>query len=802
MRTNQTRLLALLVFLIAGIFHTEAWGQTASCQPNITIDPQARTMCGVDCSTGSSSCSTDYLNFCSFNAQPNTYTCTKPGMSNAMTFYFDQTAQLYRASMANTSPPPPPPPPPAPAPQTYPQSWLDSKTGVMCDKADQNSAASCAQAMGDGSFVWDKSVSSDLSRIEYRYDLLQKKFSDFTIFKKDGTKQTIDIQFNPAFNHYLFCMKTPKRSCEEFVFDPATKTYRKGKHFVFDDVSIPPRTGHNRIAILLFQWAGSPAGMVSSASMRGYMEETFIPFINDASCGKMHITYDIFGPITISADDIRSDLRLDRLISLLDPAWLHFSRYDTVMAVFPDNGGPAGDIRPLLFDSGLTEMITTGDGSQVVGWMNIEDRLIAGRMPQPKQAYLWSFGTFERADGWDCGTVADRVGADADSCRRMDFADPFDPMGTPARDEYSYNAIFRETMGWTMMTDIDDPVARHGVYRLPSLESCEETGGIRIHRGTELSYVLDFSETANRYNGPANFGISIRRNNIFSGSSLLIDTTPNSSGPDGDPFDFHNAMLEVGRPLPMLVGSTIVYPLRKVDQHVDVYIGPPDSGTGPTISMTVTPRRVTLYPTCTLYPPTQPSIVPFIGEVTDDTAVSGNPVLIKETELPGGVYSTSSLGEGIVTPDYSAWFLDASSDLGVGHHRLHAEAYDTFGNLGTSSVFDVYVDPPASPISSYTVAPTSMTLPKPGYSTSSFVFTVHVDPFIIMSRVELYRANGAASVIPMGSGVRSGDGISSWTYTWVVDPVTLGRGDFDFYVKTQDTCGTVTTSEIRRVHVE
>ncbi|MGC8828799.1 MAG: Ig-like domain-containing protein [Verrucomicrobiia bacterium] len=173
---------------------------------------------------------------------------------------------------------------------------------------------------------------------------------------------------------------------------------------------------------------------------------------------------------------------------------------------------------------------------------------------------------FGHANWWNTGDKS-MIG----SGQSDEYGDPFDTMGGSGGGRRHYSSWFKNKAGW--ISNSDCPTATtSGVYRLYAQDIIEApvgVRGIRINRPTGDPYWLEFRQLWTDNTAMMN-GVSLR---WVSGSTILIDTTPGSSGGKDD----HS--LTIGRTFADSAMNLYITPLRKAHTYpesvdIAIYFGP------------------------------------------------------------------------------------------------------------------------------------------------------------------------------------------------------------------------------------
>ncbi len=112
-----------------------------------------------------------------------------------------------------------------------------------------------------------------------------------------------------------------------------------------------------------------------------------------------------------------------------------------------------------------------------------------------------------------------------------EYGDPFDTMGGSGGSPRHYNSCYKYKLGW--IPNADCPIiSASGTNRLYALDSTVPTGvrSLRVNRSTGSPYWLEFRQRWTSNKALMN-GVGVRWD---SGRSLLLDTTPGSSGGKDD----------------------------------------------------------------------------------------------------------------------------------------------------------------------------------------------------------------------------------------------------------------------------
>ncbi|MGC8742978.1 MAG: Ig-like domain-containing protein [Verrucomicrobiia bacterium] len=169
---------------------------------------------------------------------------------------------------------------------------------------------------------------------------------------------------------------------------------------------------------------------------------------------------------------------------------------------------------------------------------------------------------FGHANWWNTGDKS-MIG----SGQSDEYGDPFDTMGGSGGGIRHYSSWFKNKAGWILNNDCPTATT-NGIYRLYAQDVVAApvgVRGIRINRPSGDPYWLEFRQLWTDNTAMMN-GISIR---WVSGSTILIDTTPGSTGGKDD----HS--LTIGRTFADSSMNLYITPLRKAHTYpesVDVAI--------------------------------------------------------------------------------------------------------------------------------------------------------------------------------------------------------------------------------------
>ncbi len=140
-----------------------------------------------------------------------------------------------------------------------------------------------------------------------------------------------------------------------------------------------------------------------------------------------------------------------------------------------------------------------------------------------------------------------------------EYGDPFDTMGGSGGGVRHYSSFFKNKIGWIPNSDCPTATAS-GIYRLYAQDIAQApigVRGIKINRPSGNPYWLEFRQLWTGNTAMMN-GISMR---WVSGSTILFDTTPGSSGGKDD----HS--LTIGRTFSDPAMNLFITPLRKAHTY-------------------------------------------------------------------------------------------------------------------------------------------------------------------------------------------------------------------------------------------
>lgn len=710
-----------------------------------------------------------------------------------------------------------------------PEVLFHPDSGIFCGRECPADRVTCSKGDSLGRFVWDKSFTEDLERVEYRYDRGSKTFGNFSILRNDGTQEDVLATFVPEENSYLFCGTAGESLCERFDFEPKTGWFRSERRHGGGERD-PAQT--YRILVIPLRWEGYTPNL-TLGELNDFMENQFVPHVEESSCGAVDIEY----VVTDWVDQNPDDTSFSQIIDEVDPDE-DFGDYNGLFVIYPEEGRPIPAPMPSGCCTSRVFTLSTDDGTYTFGFMDMDDSLSNRMVGRAYSTFVPAQGVLHSAQSLECTTgVENCFEEDPDSGNSCaeEQGDLWEGMGVEIRSQdLLYSAIVREKMGWGYVYDLINPAVAGGNFTLHSLESCDEVAGISVHLDDEHEYVLDYSETVNEdsfvafYNplpasatgisyGPINSyrplsqfnevsKIAVRKVVEVTNESQLLDMTPDSLG-----LDFLDALLPVGSSYERCAGTPsesgiFIYPYYTVGRSVKIYIGPGDDGTPPEMFLTTeTTTEVTLPPACIPMFDAAP-LIPVVANITDDTAVMRADLQRVDWDEDGVFNIVGDLGEGLRFFEANDFiWLVSPFDLDDGENLLRITAQDIFlAGGGGSLIFPVEVERYRPEFVSIAAIPEIVV----GDASTMWV-AVQLEDNPFLDRVEFYKDPILSDCDPsLCADLFDPEFVAEmWSlgggyYYWVFDAATdLGPGDFSLFARAYDVCGEMEESDLVTVHV-